>query len=124
MKLRVAVIYGGRSGEHEVSIRSAESVMAAMDPEKYEVSAVLHRQGRQVGARAPSCPSPAPTPASTSSSRCCTAPSARTARVQGLLELAGAALRGRGRAGLLAGDGQGRHEAHLPRARACRWWST
>jgi D-alanine-D-alanine ligase len=37
MKLRVAVIYGGRSGEHEVSLRSAESVMAAMDPEKYDV---------------------------------------------------------------------------------------
>lgn len=37
MKLRVAVIYGGRSGEHEVSLRSAESVIAAMDPERYEV---------------------------------------------------------------------------------------
>ncbi|MGC8793903.1 MAG: D-alanine--D-alanine ligase family protein [Bryobacteraceae bacterium] len=37
MKLRVAVLYGGRSGEHEISIRSAESVIAAMDPERYEV---------------------------------------------------------------------------------------
>ncbi len=37
MKTRVAVVYGGRSGEHEVSIRSAESIMAAMDPERYEV---------------------------------------------------------------------------------------
>jgi D-alanine-D-alanine ligase len=37
MKLRVAVLYGGRSGEHEISIRSAESIMAAMDPEKYEI---------------------------------------------------------------------------------------
>jgi D-alanine-D-alanine ligase len=37
MKLRVAVLYGGRSGEHEISIRSAESIMQAMDPEKYEV---------------------------------------------------------------------------------------
>jgi D-alanine-D-alanine ligase len=37
MKLRVAVLYGGRSGEHEVSIRSAESIMAAMDPSKYEI---------------------------------------------------------------------------------------
>ena len=36
-KIRVAVLYGGRSGEHEVSIRSAESVMAAMDPSKYEI---------------------------------------------------------------------------------------
>ncbi len=37
VKLRVAVIYGGRSGEHEVSIRSAQSVMEAMDPARYEV---------------------------------------------------------------------------------------
>ncbi len=36
MKLRVAVIYGGRSGEHEVSIRSARAVMAALDPARYE----------------------------------------------------------------------------------------
>jgi D-alanine-D-alanine ligase len=36
MKLRVAVIYGGRTGEHEVSVRSAKSVLAALDPEKYE----------------------------------------------------------------------------------------
>ncbi len=36
MKLRVAVIYGGRSGEHEISIRSARSVMQALDPERYE----------------------------------------------------------------------------------------
>ena len=37
MKLRVAVIYGGRSGEHEVSIRSAEAIIAGMDPSKYEI---------------------------------------------------------------------------------------
>lgn len=37
MKMRVAVLYGGRSGEHEVSIRSAESVIRAMDPARYEV---------------------------------------------------------------------------------------
>jgi D-alanine-D-alanine ligase len=36
MKLRVAVLYGGRSGEHEVSIRSARSILDAMDPAKYE----------------------------------------------------------------------------------------
>ncbi len=41
MKLRVAVLYGGRSGEHEVSIRSAESVIAALKPEKYEVVRVM-----------------------------------------------------------------------------------
>src|ERR1700748_2696618 len=37
MKLRVAVLYGGRSGEHEISLRSAESVIAAMNPQRYEV---------------------------------------------------------------------------------------
>ena len=37
MKTRVAVIYGGRSGEHEVSLRSAKAVMEAMDEEKYKI---------------------------------------------------------------------------------------
>lgn len=36
-KLRVAVLFGGRSGEHEVSLMSARSVIAALDPAKYEV---------------------------------------------------------------------------------------
>jgi D-alanine-D-alanine ligase len=36
MKLRVAVVYGGRSGEHEISIRSAKAILAGMDAEKYE----------------------------------------------------------------------------------------
>jgi D-alanine-D-alanine ligase len=37
-RIRVALIYGGRSGEHEISIRSAESVKRALDPAKYDVS--------------------------------------------------------------------------------------
>jgi D-alanine-D-alanine ligase len=37
MKLRVAVVYGGRSGEHEISLLSAKSVIEAMNPERYEV---------------------------------------------------------------------------------------
>src|SRR6266446_486037 len=37
MKLRVAVLQGGRSGEHEVSLQSAKSIMAAIDPSRYEV---------------------------------------------------------------------------------------
>jgi len=36
MKLRVAVVYGGRSGEHEISIRSAKAILAGMDPAKYQ----------------------------------------------------------------------------------------
>jgi len=37
MKLRVAVVYGGRSGEHEISLRSAQSIRKALDPERYKV---------------------------------------------------------------------------------------
>ncbi len=37
MQTRVAVIYGGRTGEHEISLRSAKSIIDAMDPEKYKV---------------------------------------------------------------------------------------
>jgi D-alanine-D-alanine ligase len=36
-KIRVGVIFGGRSGEHEVSLRSAESILRSLDPAKYEV---------------------------------------------------------------------------------------
>ncbi|MFA6254532.1 MAG: D-alanine--D-alanine ligase family protein [Patescibacteria group bacterium] len=36
-KIKVGVIFGGRSGEHEVSIVSAQSVMKALDRNKYEV---------------------------------------------------------------------------------------
>ncbi len=36
-KLRIGVLFGGRSGEHEVSLRSAASVLHAMDPSKYEI---------------------------------------------------------------------------------------
>ncbi|HLA10443.1 MAG TPA: D-alanine--D-alanine ligase family protein [Pyrinomonadaceae bacterium] len=36
-KLRVGVIFGGRSGEHEVSIRSAQAVIQGLDSDKFEV---------------------------------------------------------------------------------------
>jgi len=36
-KIRVGVIFGGRSGEHEVSLASAASVLAAIDPDRYDV---------------------------------------------------------------------------------------
>ena len=39
--LRVAVLCGGRSGEHEISLRSAESVMAGLNPAKYEVQKIF-----------------------------------------------------------------------------------
>jgi D-alanine-D-alanine ligase len=37
MKTRVGVIFGGRSGEHEISCRSAKTVIEQADPEKYEI---------------------------------------------------------------------------------------
>ena len=37
LKLRVGVIFGGRSGEHEVSLVSAQSIIKALNPEKYDV---------------------------------------------------------------------------------------
>ena len=36
-KIRVGVIFGGRSGEHEVAVRSARSVIEAIDRDRYEV---------------------------------------------------------------------------------------
>jgi len=47
MKLRVTVLQGGRSGEHEISLRSARAVLDALDREKYEVSEILiSKKGR------------------------------------------------------------------------------
>lgn len=46
-KVRVAVIFGGRSGEHDVSLRSARAVMEALDPNRYEVVPIgITREGR------------------------------------------------------------------------------
>jgi len=36
-KLKIAILFGGRSGEHEVSLMSAKSVLGALNPEKYDV---------------------------------------------------------------------------------------
>ncbi len=49
-KLRIGVIFGGRSGEHEVSIRSARSVIEALDPLKYDIVPVaITREGKWLG---------------------------------------------------------------------------
>ncbi len=50
-RLRVCVIFGGRSGEHEISLRSARSVLQALDPAKYDVLPVgiTHDGGWLVG---------------------------------------------------------------------------
>jgi D-alanine-D-alanine ligase len=45
-KLRVAVVFGGRSAEHSISCVSAGSVLAALDPERYDVVPVgITREG-------------------------------------------------------------------------------
>ncbi len=47
MRRRVAVLMGGRSSEHEISVASARSVIEALDPERYEVVTIeIGRDGR------------------------------------------------------------------------------
>jgi D-alanine-D-alanine ligase len=46
-RLRVGVLFGGRSGEHEVSLASAASVIRALDPAKYEAVPIgISKDGR------------------------------------------------------------------------------
>jgi D-alanine-D-alanine ligase len=46
-KLKVGVIFGGQSGEHEVSLVSAQGIMSAMDEEKYEIIPIgITKEGR------------------------------------------------------------------------------
>ncbi len=110
-RLRVALLAGGRSSEHEISLASARSVLAALDPERYEVVERRDRPRRTLGARAEllrPCPdagdragprggaagrdaarsgrgrnAPRRSAPSTSSCRSCTARSARTAPCRG-----------------------------------------
>jgi D-alanine-D-alanine ligase len=53
-KTRVGVIFGGRSGEHEVSLASARSVMRAVDKEKYEIVPIgITKEGRWIASGDP-----------------------------------------------------------------------
>ena len=46
-RIRVAVLAGGRSSEHDISVASARSVIAALDPDRYETVVVeIDRGGR------------------------------------------------------------------------------
>ncbi len=48
-RIRIGVIFGGRSGEHDVSLRSAEAVMNAVDPDRFEVVPIgIARDGRWI----------------------------------------------------------------------------
>jgi D-alanine-D-alanine ligase len=52
-KLRVGILFGGRSGEHEVSLLSAASVLKAIDTKRYEVVPIgITKEGRWVTANA------------------------------------------------------------------------
>lgn len=49
-KLRVGVLFGGRSGEHEVSLRSGESILRSIDRKKYEVVPIgIAKSGQWLG---------------------------------------------------------------------------
>ena len=46
-RLRIGILFGGRSGEHEVSLASAASVIRALDPTKYEAVPIgIAKDGR------------------------------------------------------------------------------
>ena len=52
-KIRVGVVFGGRSGEHEISLRSAESVLRSLDPKKYEIVPIgITHEGKWLSPRA------------------------------------------------------------------------
>ncbi|HWX09993.1 MAG TPA: D-alanine--D-alanine ligase family protein [Gaiellaceae bacterium] len=120
-KLRVGLLAGGRSSEHEISLASARSVLAALDPDRYEVvSVAIGRDGRwalEDGSSGPALvsdtgTSPAetlPVPADTGTLAALGSvdvvlpilhgPFGEDGTVQGLLELAGIPYVGAGVAG-------------------------
>lgn len=52
-KLRVGVLFGGRSGEHEISLLSAASILKAIDREKFEVTPIgINKSGHWLGGSA------------------------------------------------------------------------
>ena len=53
MKIRIGVIFGGCSGEHDVSLMSASSILLHLSPEKYEIIPIgITRQGKWVSGEA------------------------------------------------------------------------
>ncbi|KIU43543.1 MULTISPECIES: D-alanine--D-alanine ligase family protein [Bradyrhizobium] len=52
-KIRVAILFGGRSAEHDVSRASAANVLRSLDPDRYETTAIgITRDGRWIAADA------------------------------------------------------------------------
>ncbi|TML15964.1 MAG: D-alanine--D-alanine ligase [Actinobacteria bacterium] len=99
-RLRVAILAGGRSSEHEVSLASARSVLESLDPERYEVVTVaIGREGRwELGSGDGSVAETLPVPAANAPATLGSVdvvlpilhgPFGEDGTVQGLLELAG-----------------------------------
>jgi D-alanine-D-alanine ligase len=111
-RVRVAVLMGGRSSEHDISLASAHSVVAALDPGRYEIVTVaIERDGRWElgagnGAALPSVAETLPVPAGSSVPATLAnvdvvlpilhGPFGEDGTVQGLLELAGVPYVGAG----------------------------
>ena len=95
MKTRVAIVYGGRSGEHEVSLRSAKSIIDAMNKEKYEIIEYLISKEGKWSPR-PFIPEPGSNPAIDVVFPVLHGTFGEDGTVQGLLELAELAYVGAG----------------------------
>jgi D-alanine-D-alanine ligase len=106
-KLRVAVLAGGRSSEHEISLASARSVLDSLDPERFDVVTVaIDRDGRwELGSGDGSVAETLPVPAANAPATLGAVdvvlpilhgPFGEDGTVQGLLELAGVAYVGAG----------------------------
>jgi D-alanine-D-alanine ligase len=106
-RLRVAVLAGGRSSEHEISLASARSVLESLDPGQYEVVTVaIGRDGRwELGSGDGTVAETLPVPAANAPATLGAVdvvlpilhgPFGEDGTVQGLLELAGLAYVGAG----------------------------
>jgi len=106
-RLRVAILAGGRSSEHEISLASARSVLESLDPEEYDVATVaIGRDGRwELGVGDGSVAETLPVPAANAPATLGAVdvvlpilhgPFGEDGTVQGLLELAGVPYIGAG----------------------------
>jgi len=107
VRLRVAVLAGGRSSEHEISLASARSVLESLDPDRYDVVTVaIGRDGRwELGSGDGTVAETLPVPAANAPATLGAVdvvfpilhgPFGEDGTVQGLLELAGVAYVGAG----------------------------
>ena len=116
------MIYGGRTGEHEISLRSAKSIIEAMDTEKYKVlHYVISKEGKW--SPRPILPEPGGNPGIDVVFPGVARHLRRRWNGAGLAGTGRSALRGRGRTGVVDFDGQGDDEARGAKSAGCRWWN-